>query len=207
MANKRYYADIRQMAKQANQRMVRLEKAGIKSPAYEMAQGFLELSGRKGSDFRGRRFSETGKMDWNTAQIYRRELKQFLYGKHGRETSTKRGYENYRNDIWNTSNERYNLDELGLSKDEWFEIWRNMSNKKKDRIYGSETVIEIVSTITRLNKHNPTKVSQYYDDGKLNIEEVIKAINSATGDLKSAYASVGLKYSDISTTRRKLGKL
>ena len=96
MASTRFYKDLRQLAKQANQRMVRLEKAGIKSPAYEAAQAKLEMIGRSSKTAQGRRFSETGKATYNEYEQIKKILEEFI----GQKTSTVKGANKYIDDVW-----------------------------------------------------------------------------------------------------------
>ena len=145
MANKRFYADLRQLAKQANQRMVRLEQAGIKSPAYESVQAKLEMLGKRTGTDRGRRFSETGKATYNEYQQIKKVLQEFV----GQKTSRVKGAKDYIESVWQGAQKSdkisTDLKRAGITKEDWFEIWKALPDKEK-RLYGSEQYIKVVAT-------------------------------------------------------------
>ena len=70
----KFSAEIKKLAKRANQRMVELEQHAINSPAYKAVQATLEMMGRRAKTAFGRRFSETGK---GTSVQYR--VQRFLF--------------------------------------------------------------------------------------------------------------------------------
>ena len=189
MANKRFYEDLRRKAKQANQRMVRLEQGGIQSPAYQAAQAKLEMLGKTTKGSRGRRFSETGKATYNEMQILNRALDDFLSKD---VTSTVSGAKRYYEEVWNTANENYDLDEAGISKEEWLNFWDSMSDKK-DRLYGSEQIIAMVRAYSM-------KDNDLIPDDKLSMSEIADKIESQK-TLKGAYNALGLTGSEVRAAR------
>lgn len=92
----KYNAEIKRLAKRANQRMVEMEKHGYTSPAYKAVQASLEMMGRRSNKATGRRFSETGKGTENELRQQLAELQRFL----GSKTSTVKGYKQYRKDVY-----------------------------------------------------------------------------------------------------------
>ena len=110
MAYVRFYEDLRLKEKRANERMRQLEKAKIKSPAYQAVQAKLEVLGKQTKGDRGRRFSETGKATYNEMEALEKILNNFL----GYETSTLRGAKKYREDIWQTANNNNKLTSIIL---------------------------------------------------------------------------------------------
>lgn len=191
MANVRFYADLRRLAKQANQRMVRLEQAkggsGIKSPAYEAVQAKLEMLGRQVGDTKGRRFSETGKATYNEYEQIKKILEEFIDQK----TSTVKGANKYIEDVWQGAqkSEKVALDlkKAGISKEEWFEIWKNLPSNKKERMYSSSEYIEMVAV------YKATKGKEKPD---VSVGDLVKQFEDSK-NLKSAYKSLGLSYHDF----------
>lgn len=195
MAKEIYDPELRKLAKRANQRIRRLEESYPHSPALESVQAALEMLGAdKRSDVAGRRFSETGKaMSKRELNAYKKAVNEFLSFK----TSTKSGYKSYRRDVWESAKEQYNLKEKGITEQQYFDIWKNLPAKKKDRIFGSDVYILITNTVLmkqegKLNKRK-RKVK---NENVLTVEEIEKAINSAT-TLKEAYKAVGISWRDI----------
>lgn len=180
----RFYPELRRLAKQANQRMVRLEKAKMKTGAYEAIQANLEMMGRRSPRAKGRRFSETGKATYNEMEHMVKILKRFLKA----ETSTVAGEKRYRTRVFETANKLYDLEKYKISEDDYYAIWKAMPSKMKDRIFGSEIVIEIVETY--LNKNGEKS-----RENLMSIEDLVSEINSAS-DIKEAYKKLGLKISD-----------
>ena len=187
MAERRYYKDLKQLAKQANQRMVRLEKAKIKSPAYEAAQAKLEMLGRSSKTAQGRRFSETGKATYNEYEQIKKILEEFI----GQKTSTVKGANKYIDDVWQGAqkSEKVSADlkKAGITKDEWFEIWKNLPSNKKERMYSSSEYIEMVAVY---------KATKGKTKGDVDVGDLIKQFEDSK-NLKSAYKSIGLSYHDF----------
>lgn len=184
----RMYADLRKLAKAANQRMVELEKRGIKSPAYSAVQGKLEILGRKGKGDRGRRFSETGKLTYNEYEYQMKVLRDFL----GSKTSGIKGAKQWSEDVWQgalKSEKGLGLQGSGITKADWLEFWQNMPNKQKDRAFGSETIVKMLRTYTIKNREKT-------DDQKMSVKDIAAAIQNAK-NTKSAHKALGIDYKDI----------
>lgn len=187
MAKTRFYKDLKQLAKQANQRMVRLEQAGIKSPAYEAAQAKLEMIGRRPvSDTKGRRFSETGKATYNEYEQIKKILEEFIEQK----TSTVKGANKYIEDVWQGAQKSkkisVDLKKAGITKEEWFEIWKNLPSKKTERMYGSSEYIRLVAVY---------KTKGDKSENEMEVADLIKEFENGK-DMKSALESLGLSYND-----------
>ena len=194
MAYKRFDVELKKLAKVANQRMRELEKRGISSPAYESAQATLEAMGVKKGKATGRRFSETGKATYNQREAMKKALKKFV----GATTSKVSGIKKLRENIWNTADQNNALSAKGITKDQYFNIWKNLPDKKKDRIFGSQVYINIVSAAMKKNGRKK-------EENRLSVEEIVKAVE-ASKDYKSALKAVGLSYSDVKKVRT-LGEL
>lgn len=184
MANKRYYKDLRLLAKRANQRMVELEKIGMRSPAYQAVQGKLEILGRSGTSDHGRRFSETGKATYNEYMRQKKVLEEFL----GHKTSTLRGAHSYEKNIYDTASDWYGLDEAGISREQWAEFWQNMPGKHRDRMFSSDRIISMVKAYTKKNGY-------LEPEDTLTMSEIASEIQ-AQSTLKGAYKSLGITYKE-----------
>ena len=191
----RYDENLRLKAKRANERMRQLEKAGLESPAYQAIQARLEILGKTRKGTRGRRFSESGRATYQEREILNKILDEFLYGQ---TTSTVKGARDYYDSIWASANKNNKLDAAGISREDWFNFWENMPSDKKDRLYGSSQIVNIIQAYS-------IKSGKLEPENKLSMEEIADAIQSSK-DLKSAYKAVGLTYKDVSNVRR-LGKL
>ena len=188
----RYYADLRRLAKVANQRMVELEKRGIKSPAYNAVQAKLEILGRRSSDVRGRRFSETGKATYNQYEYEKKILTDFINA----QTSTIRGAKKWSSDVWEgalRSKKNLGLQAAGITKDEWLDFWQNMPANQKERSFGSETIVEMLRTYT-------VKNGKKKDEQKMSVHEIAEAIQNAK-NTKAAHKALGINYKDIKKTK------
>lgn len=192
MANVRFYKELRLKEKAANERMRQLEKAGIKSPAYQAAQAKLEILGKSTKGNRGRRFSETGKATYNEMEILDKILNEFLYEQ---TTSTVKGAKEYEDEIWNSANQNNKLDEAGISRKEWLDFWASMPDKK-ERLYGSTQIVAIVRAYSMKN-------GQLEDENKMSMQEIADEIQ-ASKNLKSAYASLGLSYKEVQSAKIKV---
>ena len=189
MAQKRFYKDLRTLAKRANQRMVELEKRGMKTGAYEAVQGFLEMAGVKSRKAGGRRFSETGKATYNEYELMKKFVNRFLEAK----TSTVTGTKQFYNTVFETANKNLELEKYGISKEEYMSIWENLPNKKRDRLYGSGTTIKMVATALRKGKE------QAQDGERVSVKEIIEEIQ-ASKNTKDAYKRLGITYKDMKET-------
>lgn len=194
MAEKRFYKDLKKLAKRANQRMVELERRGMETNAYESVQGYLEMAGVKRKSATGRRFSETGKATYNEYEVMKKFLDRFLNSK----TSTVSGTKKFYNDVWEGAKRNLEIDKYGITKDEYLAIWENLPAKKKDRLYGSSTIIKMTSTALRKN-------DTLEDENKMSVKEIVEEIQNSK-NVKSAYKSLGITYKDMKQTTS-LGRL
>ena len=188
MANVRFYNDLRLLQKRANQAMVRLERLGIQSPAYQAAQAKLEVLGKRTQGNRGRRFSETGKATYNEYEYQKRILEDFL----GMSTRTQQGAKQWVEDVWQgalKSDKDLKLQEAGVTRDEWLDFWSNMPSSHKDRAFGSEVIVKMLRTYSYKNK-------EMRDEQKLSMAEIAEAIQNSSS-VKSAYKSLGINYKDV----------
>lgn len=188
MANVRFYKDLRQLAKQANQRMVRLERLGINSPAYQAVQAQLEILGKQTKGQRGRRFSETGKATYNEYEMQKKILQDFINMK----TSTEKGAKTWVKDVWEgalRSDKDLKLKEAGITKEQWLDFWSNMPSRHQDRMFGSEVIVKMLRTYTYKNK-------ELKDEDKLSMAEIADAIQAST-NVKAAYKQLGITYKDV----------
>lgn len=195
MANVRLYKELRLKEKAANERMRQLEKAGIKSPAYQAVQAQLEILGKTTKGNRGRRFSETGKATYNEMEILNKILNEFLYE---HETSTLTGARKYERDIWETANKNGKLSSIGVTRDEWLSFWESMPDKK-DRLYGSGQLVAMMRAYTIKN-------GKLDDDDKMSMQEIADEIQ-ASKNLKDAYKKLGITSSEVSAAKINYNKL
>lgn len=190
----RHFADLRRLQKQANQRIVRLEQLGVKSPAYQAVQAELEILGKQKKGDRGRRFSETGKATYNEYEMQMKILKDFLLNM---STSTVKGAKQWEQDVWEgalTSKKNLKLEETGITKDDWLDFWSNMPSNKKDRLLGSEVYVQLFRTYTYKNR----KLS---DNQKMSAEEIAEAIRD-TKNMQAAKSKLGLATKDFKAVDR-----
>lgn len=180
------YKDLRAKAKRANQRLVRLEKAGKKSPAYLAAQAKLEMLGRRAGADIGRRFSETGKATYNEYEALSKVLDEFLSQK----TSTVGGFTKYVDDVWagalKSEKITTDLEKAGITKEQWFDMWRALPDKKK-RNFDSSEYIEALAVY---NVKGGKVSGEEFD-----VESMIKEFES-NSTIKSAYKAIGISDSD-----------
>lgn len=175
--------EIRLMAKRANQRLVELANRGIKTPAAEATTAYLATLGR-------RRFSETGKGTRNQLERQKKALERFL----NYETSTVTGFKRYRKKVEEGLKKHFNLDELGVSIDDILKVFEKLPQEKKDRLYGSDTYVEVVAAILRKRKRR--KKDAVTDEAELSLEDIISRIDEA-GSLKEALKGFGLSFKDL----------
>lgn len=194
MANVRFYKELRLKEKAANERMRQLEKAGIKSPAYQAVQAKLEVLGKQTRGDRGRRFSETGKATYNEMEIVNKILDEFLYEQ---KTSTVKGAKEYERDVWESANENNKLADAGISRKDWLDFWASMPDKK-ERLYGSNQIVAIVRAYSMKN-------GKLSDNNKMSMQEIADEIQ-ASKNLKNAYNQLGLTYKEVQSARIKVNK-
>ena len=191
----RAYEDLRLMSKRANQAMVRLERLGINTPAYEAVQAKLEILGKTASGSRGRRFSESGKATWQEYQMLKSVLNQFLTAK----THSERGAKQWVKNIWESaeSNADLKLKEAGITRDQWLEFWKSMPANHKDRVFSSEVIVDLMRTYTIKNRRKT-------DDQKMSMSEIARAIQDAESE-KSAMKTLGITVRYRSAVNKQLG--
>ena len=189
------YSDrVRKLAKRANERMRQFEKRNISSPAYKAAQARLEQMGVISKSAKGRRFSETGKfIDNNQLSHIESVLNAFL----GQKTSTLRGYKDYRSNVLEGAKKRYDLPALGLSDEEYLDIWEYLPEKEADRIFGSDDDVRIVSEV--LEKQRTGELTSNYS-----VAEIMEIIHDRRSTVKETLGRFGMKVSDLI---KPLGKL
>lgn len=218
MAERRFYKELRRLQKVANQRMVRLEQADIKSPAYLAVQAQLEILGKRTKGDRGRRFSETGKATYNEMEIQIKILRKFIDEDI---TSTVSGAKKYQKDVWESANKNQRLSEAGISKDDWLNFWASLPDHK-DRLYGSEQYVAMIRAYTikrdKLLKMTDKDREKLIEDGELTEEQLNNFIDDAfdveeiadeieaSKNLKSAYKKLGLSMSEVKTVKIKKKK-
>lgn len=190
MAHQRYYKQLRLKQKAANERMRQLEKAGINSPAYQAIQARLEVLGKQKKGERGRRFSETGKATYNEMELQMKLLDEFLYEQ---KTSTVRGARQYYDEVWSKANQNFNLEDAGITRQDWLDFWGNMPSNKKDRMYGSAQIVNMVQAYSMKN-------GKLESDDRMTVSDIADAIQSSKS-LKDAYKSLGISYKDIKAAR------
>lgn len=163
--------EYRKLAKRINQRMVEAEHRGITTPGIKAMQGALDTLGRK-------RFSETGKAaSQEELEFMKAQLQRF----EAMDTTTVSGYKKYRESVIKTAREKYDLDELGISDEDYLSIWENLPDDKSQRAYGSDVYIAVTRAIVR----------KYGEDMPEDIGSIIGTLESAD-DYKSALKSIGI---------------
>ena len=190
--------------------MRQLEKAGIKSPAYQAVQAQLEVLGKRTKGDRGRRFSETGRATYNEMELLNRILNTFLYEN---KTSTLAGAREYERDVWESANKNNKLAAAGISRADWLNFWENMPNKEKDRLYGSTQNVAMVRAFTikrdkiremsederqkmiKSGQLTEEQLSTFMDD-TYTMQEIAEEIQ-ASKNLKDAYKKLGLSSSEV----------
>ena len=183
------------MEKAANERMRQLEKAGIKSPAYQAVQAQLEVLGKTTKGDRGRRFSESGKGTYNERELLNKILKEFLYEN---QTSTLTGARQYEQDVWETANKNAKLSDIGISRDDWILFWESMPSKK-ERLYGSSQLVAMMRAYTKKN-------GELEDMDKMTMQEIAEEIQ-ASKNLKDAYNKLGITTSEVTAARINYAKI
>ena len=171
--------------------MLRLEKEGIKTPAYQAVQAKLEMIGQRKRKAPGRRFKESGKATYNEYEIQKKILEDFL----GAKTSTVKQAKDYQSFIYDKSNQLFNLEEIGITQKDWLQFWENMPAKKDDRLLSSDRVITILKAFT-LKKGEKTNKGL----SKRDFKKIVKAVQ-ATDKFKVAYTRLGLTYNDIKAVK------
>ena len=190
----KFSAEVRKLAKRANQRMVELEKHAINSPAYKAVQAALEMMGKRSTNAFGRRFSETGKGTENELRQQKAELEKFLNQK----TSTVRGYKEYRKEVFDSADKKYGLTKSGISQDDYEQLWLELPDKEKDRMYYASFYIEVMEVYEMKMQSGQIK-----QENELTLTDIIRILEGSK-NLKSALNEIGLKMGDIIENRERL---
>ena len=185
MANRIFNSKIRKLAKRANERIRQLERREPNSPALKTVQARLQMMGKRSNGTIGRRFSETGKGTRNELKQLEKELNNFLE----METSTVKGYREYRKNIFETANKKYNLKANGINFNDYMKIWETLPDSEKDRMYGSETIITMV--VAAIKKNGKVK-----NENDFTIDEIIERIQNSKS-VSEAYKAIGITYKDV----------
>lgn len=199
----KYDAELAKMQKKANERMRSFEKSGVSSIAYEVAQARLEQMGKRSSDSRGRRFSETGK--GTAAEISRQKaiLNKFLNSKVG----TVREQKAATNKAWKTANRGGRLSKVGVTKEQYLKFWQSQQENEKARMLGSDTEELILMTMSRIMKKDEREAKRRGEtyEQEYTTEEISEIIKSSES-YKEALHRLGITIQDIEVTRN-LGAL
>lgn len=195
-------AEVRRLAKRANQRMVELERHNLNTPAYKAAQATLEMMGRKSVSAKGRRFSETGRGNYNELEQQKAELEKFL----GHETSTVRGFKTMQDRIYATADKDGSLTAAGITKDEYFELFDEVPNKISDRLYYATFYVQVLQTYQMKIKEGGIVDEDgevITEENALSITDLVRILQG-TSNLKSALTEIGISVEDIKATRKRL---
>ena len=202
MERSKLSAEVRRLAKRANQRMVELERHDLNTPAYKAAQATLEMMGRKSASAKGRRFSETGKGTYNELEQQKAELEKFL----GHETSTVRGFKAMQDRIYETADKDGSLTASGISKDDYFELFDEMPDKVSDRLYYATFYVQVLQTYQMKIKEGgivDENGKVITEENALSITDMVRILQG-TSNLKSALSEIGISVEDIKATRKRL---
>ena len=192
MSKVKFDNELRKMAKRANQRMVELEKRGIKSPAYLKIQSMLEMLGKRSSSDRGRRFSETGKGTENELRQQRAILTSFFQN----QTSTLSGYNKFLDNVYEGADRSLGLKEAGITKEQYLELFEALPNDEADRMYYATFYIEILEAYQM--KIDEGKIKP---ENALTITDIIREIEGRK-DYRTALKTIGLTIEDINKARK-----
>lgn len=178
------------MAKTANQRMRRLEKAGFeRSPMYKSQQAFLAQLGIAPTASGARRFPENFRNVPDELLIpYENKLQDMATPDPdtGINLATVQGVKQFYDLVYEGANRRYKLSEKGIGRKAWGDMWSAMSDKTKDRVYGSEVYVRIIKAY----------YSKYKDPSeRMTDKEIAQTIN-AHSNFMQALKSVGLSMHD-----------
>lgn len=181
------YAARRQLAKAANQRMVRLEqtKSGISGEsyafgAYDIAQSYLQSIGRKSAKAKGLRFSETIDRTKSYEEV-RQEvtaLQAFLSSKSSRVGEQKK-FEKARIKTFKGKG----ISEAVAASKEFYDFLNSKSFESISSRFDSDKIIELFDT-QRERKMPAEKIKEIIDDfllsqnGKKGLKDLIKKFNA-----------------------------
>ena len=204
--------NLKRLAKKANRRLRELEAKKYKSPAYKAVQAQLEMMGVRKRSAKGRRFSESGKaIDQNDLRQQLSVINRFLSAK----TSTRTGYEEYREEIYKSANEIYKLSDFGISQEKYEEIFDALPDEIADRMYYAEYYIQVTEAYQVKIKEQIEKISndtnrseaqkkaeiEVLNENKLDIKEIIDIMESSE-DYKKALSKIGLNIKDVNKIKK-----
>lgn len=171
----------RRLAKRANQRMLRLERAGLDKFAYKKAQAYLSMTGGR------KRFYER-KGGLGSINLERQEiakLQEFL----GSVSSTKRGLQNKYKKAYETLKRKHEgLSNLSFS--DYIEVLENWKEAKSSHSFGSISIfktaleakkegLDIDDFMDILKELNEEKTQRFRKEGKAQPKISEKAIREA----------------------------
>ena len=195
--------NLKRQAKKANRRMRELESKGYNSPAYKAVQAQLEMMGVRKTTAKGRRFSESGKAtDQNDLRQQLSVIEKFLNSK----TSTRTGYEEYRQNIYESASKSYDFDKYGISQSDYEELLESLPDETSDRQYYISYYIEVMEAYTvKLERDkanaNTFKEVERIEENKLSIDDIVQIMDSAK-DYKTALSNIGLTIKDINKIKK-----
>lgn len=156
---------LRTFAKRANQRLVRLEKAGLDKYAYSNAMAYLLDTGK-------RRFSESigtiGKMTGFQLKTELSTVMEFL----GAKTSTVSGFK----EILKSNARRLADKGINIDNEDFFEFLRSDEYKSAKRKLGSEQVMENVDQALSLGISLDSIIEDFrlYNSGAMTFQDLQK---------------------------------
>lgn len=175
-------AEYRKLAKQADQRMVRLEKyaeqehyKGVKKYAY--ARAVKEIESRAGGkEVKLPRWNTKPPANYKALESKIKAIKQFLDSP----SSTKQGITNIYKKRANTVNERYGTNFKWQDLANYFE---SAAAEQNDAKYGSKTLMQAIGTINK-KELKPEDIQAAIDknmkiDDDLIVDEVIKQLHKS----------------------------
>lgn len=195
--------NLKRLAKKANRRMRELEAKGYKSPAYKAVQAQLEMMGIRKSRAKGRRFSESGKAtDQNDLRQQLSVIEKFLNSK----TSTRTGYEEYRQNIFESASKTYDFDKYGISQSDYEELLESLPDETSDRQYYISYYIEVMEAYTVKMERDKANAGTFkeverIEENKLSIDDIVKIMDSSK-DYKTALSNIGLTIKDINKIKK-----
>lgn len=204
-----FSSELKRLAKKANRRMRELEAAGYESgsPAYQSVQAHLEMMGRRTTTAQGRRFSESGKYaDRNDLRQQLAVINKFLASP----TSTRTGYESYREAVYESADKTFKLKENGISQKDYEDLLNALPDKESDRAYYISYYIEAYEAYELKIKEDVKDIKTDPDLGSAQKELLIEKkmenqytvselidIMENSKNLKDAYSQLGLTQADF----------
>ena len=198
--------ELKRLAKKANRRMRELEAAGYESgsPAYQSVQAHLEMMGRQTKTAAGRRFSESGKyVDRNDLRQQLAVINKFLEAP----TSTRTGYESYRQAVYESADKTFKLKENGITQKDYEDLLNALPDKESDRAYYISYYIEAyelkikediedIKTDPDLGRAQKDLLIEKKMENQYSVTELIDIMENSK-NLKEAYKKLGLTQEDF----------